>query len=164
MPRPSLDRPEWKQACSAKRTNGEPCKRWAIRGGAVCASHGGRLPRVRQRADERIEAQKAKVLTLLPAAVAKLSDLLDSPSEIVALRAAVQILERAGLVATARVQPDATNVTLGTLDAELERLLNLRPRLGVKDGATGGVEPEATVATTDCPLTQGPPGATLSRR
>ena len=41
--------------CSAKTTKGEQCKRWAIRGGTVCRSHGGAAPRAKARAAVRAE-------------------------------------------------------------------------------------------------------------
>ena len=38
-----MGRPNGRQArrCSARRTNGQPCKAWAISGGEVCVAHGG---------------------------------------------------------------------------------------------------------------------------
>jgi hypothetical protein len=45
--------------CSAKsRRTGEPCKKFAIHGGTVCDSHGGRAPQAKRNAAERVaEAQ-----------------------------------------------------------------------------------------------------------
>jgi hypothetical protein len=44
--------------CRARRTNGQPCKAWAIVGGYVCRAHGGAAPHVRQAAERRaLEAQ-----------------------------------------------------------------------------------------------------------
>lgn len=40
--------------CSAKRTNGQPCKGQAISGGVVCRVHGGAAPQVRSKALERL--------------------------------------------------------------------------------------------------------------
>lgn len=40
--------------CRARRTNGEPCKNSAIRGGTVCARHGGSAPQVRAKANQRL--------------------------------------------------------------------------------------------------------------
>jgi hypothetical protein len=40
--------------CSAKRTNGQPCRAYAITGGTVCAAHGGRAPQVQHAARRRI--------------------------------------------------------------------------------------------------------------
>jgi len=45
--------------CTAHRTNGEPCKGWAIQGGTVCAAHGGRASQVRAAASERLAADAA---------------------------------------------------------------------------------------------------------
>lgn len=39
--------------CTAHRTDGEPCEAPAIRGGAVCAAHGGRAPQVANAAERR---------------------------------------------------------------------------------------------------------------
>jgi hypothetical protein len=39
--------------CRARRTNGEPCKAYAITGGFVCAAHGGSAPQVRHEARVR---------------------------------------------------------------------------------------------------------------
>jgi hypothetical protein len=40
--------------CLAKRTNGEPCRAYAITGGTVCRAHGGAAPQVRAAAHRRI--------------------------------------------------------------------------------------------------------------
>lgn len=46
--------------CVAHRsTDGLPCTRWAIRGGATCMSHGGASGRVRAAANRRLAEQKA---------------------------------------------------------------------------------------------------------
>jgi hypothetical protein len=42
--------------CTAHRSDGEPCRAWAIRGGRVCAAHGGRAPQVRAAARRRLES------------------------------------------------------------------------------------------------------------
>jgi len=42
--------------CTAHRTDGAPCRAWAIRGGRVCAAHGGRAPQVREAARRRLES------------------------------------------------------------------------------------------------------------
>jgi hypothetical protein len=44
-----------KRKCGAT-TDGRPCKEWAIRGGTVCATHGGRAPQVKAKAAVRAEA------------------------------------------------------------------------------------------------------------
>lgn len=44
--------------CSARRTDGRPCKAFAIVGGWVCAAHGGSSPKVRRAAQLRVYAAK----------------------------------------------------------------------------------------------------------
>lgn len=45
--------------CTAKRTNGEPCKSWAIKGGKVCRVHGGASKRVKDAAKRRTDEARA---------------------------------------------------------------------------------------------------------
>lgn len=44
----------WAVRCRGHRGDGSRCKRWAIRGGFVCPSHGGRAPQVRRAAERRL--------------------------------------------------------------------------------------------------------------
>jgi hypothetical protein len=44
--------------CRARRTDGQPCGCWSIRGGYVCRVHGGSAPQVRAKADARLEASR----------------------------------------------------------------------------------------------------------
>lgn len=48
------DSVRWAVRCHGHRSDGSPCKRWAIRGGFVCPSHGGRAPQVRRAAGRRL--------------------------------------------------------------------------------------------------------------
>jgi hypothetical protein len=44
-----------RQRCTARISDGSrPCERWAINGGGVCATHGGRAPQVQRSAKERL--------------------------------------------------------------------------------------------------------------
>lgn len=44
-----------KQRCTARVSSGDrQCNRWAINGGLVCATHGGRAPQVKRSAKERL--------------------------------------------------------------------------------------------------------------
>ena len=45
--------------CSARKSNGEPCRQRPIRGGTVCATHGGSAPQVRAAAQARLAAREA---------------------------------------------------------------------------------------------------------
>lgn len=51
--------------CRAHNREGEQCRQHAIRGGAVCVTHGGRAPQVRQSADARLAAMVDPLLTEL---------------------------------------------------------------------------------------------------
>lgn len=108
--------------CSAIRSNGEPCARWAIVGGTVCPTHGGSAPQVREAARRRIQ-------TLAPDALDTMVSLLDSPSEAVRQRAAADILDRAGLKSAdviVEVSPDQVNELL---DGGIERAMRKREML-----------------------------------
>lgn len=50
--------------CKAKKTDGSPCKAWAIKGAEVCRVHGGRAPQVRAAAARNLaEAALTSALT-----------------------------------------------------------------------------------------------------
>jgi hypothetical protein len=49
--------------CSARRSNGHPCKNYAMLGGRVCHAHGGRAPQTRKAAQRRLaDAQILRTL------------------------------------------------------------------------------------------------------
>ena len=48
--------------CAGHRTNGDPCKAYAINGGKVCAAHGGRAPQVKAAAALNVAERKAEGL------------------------------------------------------------------------------------------------------
>jgi hypothetical protein len=50
------DARSWRQKCRSNRRDGQPCNRWAIRGGVVCPKHGGTIPRVRAKANRVMQA------------------------------------------------------------------------------------------------------------
>lgn len=90
-------RPE--RQCTAHRTNGDPCRRAAINGGTVCATHGGRSPQVKAKARVRLEmAADRMAKELLKIAV---SD--DAPDN-VKLAAIKDALDRAGLTSKTAVE------------------------------------------------------------
>jgi hypothetical protein len=75
--------------CRARNRRGQACGRWALRGAAVCVSHGAAAPQVRRRAAERMAL-------LAPAALASLERLLEpSVDERLQLAAARLILSLA---------------------------------------------------------------------
>ena len=48
-----MARQTWLVRCTARRTNGLPCRHWAILGAFVCRNHGGSAPQVRAAAERR---------------------------------------------------------------------------------------------------------------
>ena len=76
--------------CSAHRTNGEPCKNAPIKGGSVCAKHGGSAGQVRRKAQERM-------LALVSPALARLEKMIRDPmtSDADAVRAMREVFNRA---------------------------------------------------------------------
>lgn len=56
--------------CAAHRSNGEPCRAYAVRGATVCVTHGGASPQVRAAAARRqAEEKAAKTMRLFAAPV-----------------------------------------------------------------------------------------------
>jgi hypothetical protein len=51
----------WNVPCRAHRTNGEPCRAWAMRGQHTCWSHGGASPQARAWAGFRLQRHGAWV-------------------------------------------------------------------------------------------------------
>lgn len=90
--------------CTAPVRNGprkgEQCPNWSIRGATVCLVHGGRLPNVRKHAEEVREAAKMRLLGLSDMAIDTLEELADAQGAAgpaVRLKAATEILDRAGI-------------------------------------------------------------------
>ena len=46
--------------CRSRRTDGQPCGNWPIKGGVVCGAHGGKAPQVRAKARERAAEEEAR--------------------------------------------------------------------------------------------------------
>jgi len=77
--------------CKARRTNGQPCKNAPIKGGTVCARHGGGAPQVREKANQRL-------LEMVMPALARIRKIILNPntSDADALKAAREVLNRTG--------------------------------------------------------------------
>jgi hypothetical protein len=45
--------------CSAHNRSGEQCRKWAIKGGSVCGTHGGSTPQVKDAAVRRVQEARA---------------------------------------------------------------------------------------------------------
>lgn len=115
--------------CTFMKPDGVQCRRYAIAGGTVCTAHGGNLPAVKAKAAERIDEAKRAVLDLVPRAVERLGELMESPSDNVALKAASEVLDRAGYVVVRRTEE--LKVKTG---AEVDRVLADLLRSRLQDG------------------------------
>ena len=94
-----------KAKCKGKNREGGPCGKYPIKGGAVCASHGGGAKQVRAAADRRLaeEEMAASVVTLgLPVDIDPAQALLDEiqwcAGHVAWLRSKVQEIQDADLV------------------------------------------------------------------
>jgi hypothetical protein len=90
-----LDHP---RRCTAHRQDGKPCRRYAIRGGAVCRVHGGGSPLVVAKARERLALAADRMAREL------LGIATGAESEAVKLAAVKDALDRAGLSAKQAVE------------------------------------------------------------
>lgn len=89
--------PGQRRVCTAKRSNGEPCNKPPIKGGTVCATHGGSAPQVRKKAALRL-------LELVDPAIAVLArEMVNADKSADRQRAANSVLDRAGVPRTATV-------------------------------------------------------------
>lgn len=83
--------------CTAKNSAGQRCKKAAIKGGTVCATHGGSAPQVRRKAALRL-------LELVDPAIGTLArEMATADKSADRQRAANSILDRAGMPRTATV-------------------------------------------------------------
>jgi hypothetical protein len=90
-----LDHP---RRCTANRQDGNPCRRYAIRGGNVCRVHGGGSPQVVAKARERLALAADRMAR-------ELLGIADgAESEAVKLAAVKDALDRAGLSAKQNVE------------------------------------------------------------
>lgn len=87
-----------KRQCTAKSTrSGERCTKAPIKGGTVCATHGGSAPQVRRKAAIRL-------LELVDPAIAVLArEMVQADKSADRQRAANSVLDRAGVPRTATV-------------------------------------------------------------
>jgi hypothetical protein len=74
--------------CKARRTSGEPCKGYAVKGALVCYAHGGASPRARNAAAMKLAEDKARKLLIkmgvTPPVVNSLEELQRVAGEVVA--------------------------------------------------------------------------------
>ena len=111
------------QRCAARsKRTGQQCRRYAILGGTVCPSHGGRAPQVQA-------AATARLASLVHPALDALHTVLTSPtaSDADKVRSALGVLDRNGLGPSSHIELDAAAaIELGAFDQlSDEQLLRL---------------------------------------
>lgn len=132
--------------CTAHRTNGDPCKRRPIKGGTVCATHGGRAPQVKEAARRRIEAASDRAA----AAIVRLMEDPETPHA-VKLAAARDLLDRNDLTGKTAVE-----VTVKPWEAMLGDIV-ITPDMGEPEALPSALpadveaEPEPTPEWTPFP-------------
>src|SRR5690242_18758926 len=90
--------------CTARRSDGQPCKAQAIRGGSVCRVHGGSAPQVRRKAAERLATLIDPAIGVLATSMRQRKD------RRLALSAAVDVLNRNNLTGKQQIEVSgATN-------------------------------------------------------
>lgn len=105
--------------CTATARSGQGCRQPAIPGGTVCRFHGGSAPQVR-------EAARRRLLALVPGALATLEDMLTADSEAVRVRAAIDLLDRAGLKPATELAVSQQEAPNASLDAAILDALRAR--------------------------------------
>lgn len=111
--------------CSAKSSRtGAPCKKFAIVGGTVCDTHGGRAPQVREAARKRIESMVPDALT----GIEQLAGIMGpgSQKDEVRLRALQDILDRAGLKGADKLEVSEQHLSNEQLDDLIAAALEAR--------------------------------------
>lgn len=108
------------------------CKKMAIVGGTVCNTHGGAAPVVREAARRRILRVADDALTGMMVLAGIEGSGLGAESEAVRQRALADLLDRAGLKPTDKVEVTENAVTNEALDEQISRALESR------GGGTGG--------------------------
>lgn len=131
--------------CKAKSSQtGQPCKRWASHGAAVCTSHGAAAPQVAIKAEERIASLVTKALDRIEALI----DQADMDS--IRLAAAKDIMDRAGYKPAEKRQlsgPDGGPIQTEDVgicdDDRATRILAVLERARGRAGrSTDGTEPD----------------------
>jgi hypothetical protein len=118
--KPTLAKPIPVVKCTATRTNGEPCTRWSVMGTTVCYVHGAQLPVVKKAAAAKVEAARMSFMGSTTEAFEVLESLMQPGiAEGIRLKAATEILDRAGLKAGMEVA-----VTVEHVGSPLEDIMS----------------------------------------
>ncbi|WP_454231932.1 hypothetical protein [Mycolicibacterium fortuitum] len=134
--------------CTAHKTNGQPCERWAIAGGRVCPSHGGRAAQVRRKARQRLEeATDRMAKELLRMAVDP------GVSDAVKLRAITEALDRGNLSAKTEIEVSAKPfeqiAESAAMTLEITSRAEFRRAQGTEDDESDADDPLAGLHAAD---------------
>lgn len=125
--------------CTAHSSQtGERCKRSAIKGGTVCASHGGRAPQVKKSAKERLEE-------LIEPALAGLHKALKSNDLGSIVKASQIVLDRTGFHPSQAIELTGKNggpIETQEVGLEIEKLPLYVKQLLVVVGSGGSISQE----------------------
>ena len=116
-----------------------PCRKWAIKGGLVCMSHGGATKAVRNRANKRL-------LTMVEPALVQLNEIIHQNEHMPAKLGAIRtVLERAGANALGAIQSGGP--------ADTRPIINI----GIKVGGIDKPKQEVKVGIlpVPAPITEG---------
>jgi hypothetical protein len=117
--KPTLSEPIPVVRCTGTTSSGAPCTRWSIRGANVCIKHGAQLPAVKKAAAQRVETARIMMMGAATDMYDVLFSLAQEGNEAgIRLKAATEILDRAGLKAGQEV-----NVTVEHVGSPINEIL-----------------------------------------
>lgn len=109
---------------------GEQCGAWAPPGSTVCNTHGYQLPSVKEAAAKRVEDARQKLMGLTPTAMDVVEHLmLTASQEGVKLKAALEILDRSGIIKQAPDLQVEVNHNVSHADEIQKRIATIAERL-----------------------------------
>lgn len=107
---------------------GEPCKKYAIVGGAVCNTHGGSSPHVKEAAKKRLAALVDDALYGIEKLAGVGGHGLSAENENVRLRALQDLLDRAGMKPSDKLEVSGEAIPNDELDEAIMRALERRAK------------------------------------
>jgi hypothetical protein len=133
-----------RQVCTAHRSDGTPCRRWAMNGLFICATHGGKAPQCERSARKRLFDLVHPALSVFEEIVSAPSSAINPPH--VRASAAATILDRTNLHPKSELihqwaEAEQAAAVLGIELEDVERLMtdpeSLRPYIERMLGTVG---------------------------
>jgi hypothetical protein len=147
--KPTMQKPLPSVQCTANRRDGHRCEAWSLAGATVCLKHGGNLPNVKTAAEARKDAARLKIIDMVEDAAEVVEYLmLYGTQEQIRLKAATEVLDRAGIKGGADITVDhqhtlAPSKVLGDkLEEMATRLLKEREKQYTSDQELDIIESE----------------------